>query len=172
MGAQPVRVLGLLLLASLLLTLEGAICQLLHVGLLRPDPVLVLVVLLGLRGGAGSVMLVFGLGLLADSFAGTPLGLLTIGYLLDWTLIRLVHRFVLSDSRLVQAGLVFGASAVAYLTLLVFLAGMPAVGAPISSILAWTLPLALFNSLLARPIWAAGQRILGPQQRTALFAPR
>jgi cell shape-determining protein MreD len=160
------RALGLISLALAALTLEGVICHVLHVDSLRPDPVLALVVLLALRPTVSKAVLACLLGLLADGFAGTPLGLLACVYVLLWGLISVVQVFLLPDRPLVQYGLLFGAGLLFFPLLALVSLSAPQPAAPIGHILAWMAPVAVFNLLVAVPVWSVANRILGGAART------
>lgn len=168
--------LGLIGLALGLLTLEGALARLFQLEVLRPDPVLPLVIILALRPGALGAVTCFGLGLVADSFGGTPLGMLALVYLLIWGLVRTASAYLLPDRRVVQYGLLFVMSILFYLALMGLLAGVLIGGSsvrdPVVNLALWVLPLTLANLLLAGPIWALARRILGAQRQVGLFAPR
>lgn len=168
--------LGLIFLAVCLLTLEGALGHLLRLEILRPDPILPLVIFLALRPGVAGAVTTFSLGLIADSFAGTPLGMSAIIYLIIWGLVRLASAYLLPDRKLVQYGLLFAMSLVFYLALMGMLAGVLVGGSdvqgPAATLAIWALPLTLTNLLLAAPIWALTRRILGTPRQAGLFAAR
>ncbi len=166
------RRLGLIGFALGLLTVEGAVCRLLHVEMLRPDPILVLVVYLAFRAGTASAVEVFVLGLLADGFAGTPSGMLTMIYLIVWTLVKMAQAFLIPERRLIQFGILFLMSLVFDLLLVIVLVSLPGRGGPVSSLLVWTLPLALLNLAMAGPIWSLARWILGSTRKKALFGAR
>ncbi len=166
------RHLGIIGFAIGLLTIEGAVCRLLHVELLRPDPILVLVVFLAFRAGPVSVVEVFVLGLIADGFAGTPAGMLTMIYLVVWTLCRMAQAFLNPDHQIIQFGMLFFMSLVFDLLLVLVLLSLPEGGGPVSSIMIWALPLALLNLAMAGPIWALSSRISGNRRQVMLFGAR
>lgn len=166
------RHLALIVLGLLLLALEGAACRLLQVEVLRPDPILVLVVFLGIRAEAGSVLSVFVLGLFADSFAGTPTGMLTCLYLVVWMLVRGSQSFLIPDQTRIAFGLLFVVSLVFNLMLAGLLVGFTPGGSVVTGILIWMIPLAFLNLLLAGPVWAMAQRLVGRKQRAILFGPQ
>ena len=67
------RQIGLYLFGIFLLALNGALCRILHLELMHPEPVLVLSVFIALNLSlAEGALVVFFLGVSADSFAGTP----------------------------------------------------------------------------------------------------
>lgn len=168
--------LGLIGFAIGLLTIEGALTRLMHIEVLRPDPILPLVIFLALRPGAAGALTTFGLGLVADSFSGTPTGMLALIYLVIWGLVRLASAYLLPDRKLVQYTLLFVMSVVFYLALMGMLAGVliesSSVQGPVSTLALWAGPLALINILVAVPIWALSRRILGAHQQVGLFTAR
>jgi hypothetical protein len=166
------RHLGLLAMGLGLLAVEGAAIRLLQVEVLRPDPILVLVVFLGIRAEAGLVLSVFALGLFADSFAGTPTGMLTCLYLVVWMLVRGSQSFLLADENRVAFGLLFVVSLVFNLMLAGLLAGFTPAGTAVTGILIWMVPLALLNLLLAVPVWAMARGLVGRKHPEVLFGPQ
>lgn len=168
--------LGLIGLAIGLLTIEGALARVMHLDVLRPDPILPLVIILALRPGAAGALTTFGLGLIADSFCGTPTGMLALIYLVIWGLVRMASAYLLPDRRLVQYSLLFVMSVFFYLALMGILAGVliesASVQGPVSTLALWLLPLALLNLLVAMPVWALSRRILGARQQVGLFTAR
>ncbi len=156
------RYLALLGLVVVLLAVEGAIGRLFHIELLQPDPVLVLVVFIAFHLGPGGVLLVFASGLVADSAAGAPHGLLTSTYLLVWIVVRATQGVFLPDRKSVQLGMLFVMSLVSTGLVLLMLRLADRAGGLTSALLIWMLPLALLNLFLAWPVWAIARRIALP----------
>ncbi|MBN2493171.1 MAG: hypothetical protein JXR96_01165 [Deltaproteobacteria bacterium] len=149
-------------MAIVLLALEGSLCRVLHLESLRPDLSLVLVVFTSFHLGAGGLVLVLGLGLIADGFAGTPPGLFTSVYIVVWSAVRGSMRFVIPGIRSVQMITIFLASVFSYLLVALMYFALDLGQGPIAILLTWMLPLALANVLLALPVWALARRVLGP----------
>lgn len=103
------RLVALFSIATLIaLALETTIPQLIPIGVLAPNLVLILAVDLGMKHhGALGAMIAFGMGYAIDSFSGTHLGLnafmLTLTYLIAYAL----SRYLISTSTAIGAILVF-----------------------------------------------------------------
>ena len=156
------KYLALLGLVVVLLAVEGAIGRLIHVERLQPDLVLVLVVFIAFHLGPGGVLMVFVSGLVADSSAGAPHGLLTSSYLLVWVLVRAIQGVFIPDRKSVQLGMLFVMSLISTGLVLLMLRLADRAGGLTSALLIWMVPLALLNLVLAWPIWAFARRIVSP----------
>ena len=91
-----------------LLALTGALCRVFHLEWIHPDPVLLMVIYAALfspsmSGAVGALAM----GWAADSFAGTPAGLLTSSYFLVWMATGRARRFIVPSRVSSQLGLVF-----------------------------------------------------------------
>ena len=158
--------IGLVLFGVFLLALDGALCRILHLELMHPDPVLLLSVFiaLNLSSGEGAVM-VFFLGLSADSFAGTPMGMLASVHIFVWILVRWSTRFIIPERKGMQLALLFVMSLVFSLLVMLMLAIMEAGGGPVWANFKVMLPLAIIHVLLASPVWAGARWIRRPVAR-------
>jgi rod shape-determining protein MreD len=160
------RQIGLVLFGVFLLALDGALCRVLHLELMRPNPVLLLDVFiaLNLTSAEGAVM-VFLLGVSADSFAGTPMGMLASVHLFVWMLVRWSLRFLIPERKGMQLVLLFVMSLVFSLLVMPMLAIMEASVGPVWASFKVMLPLALVHLLLAGPVWAVARWIRRPVDR-------
>jgi rod shape-determining protein MreD len=157
------RQIGLVLFGIFLLALDGALCRILHLELMHPDPVLVLSVFIALNlSSAEGALMVFFLGLSADSFAGTPMGMLASAHMFVWILVRWSLRFLIPDRKGMQLILLFVMSLVFSLLLMLMLAIMEAGTGPVWANFKVMLPLAVIHVLLASPVWALARRIRRP----------
>jgi rod shape-determining protein MreD len=160
------RSVGLVLFGIFLLALDGALCRVLHLELMRPDPVLLLDVFIALHlTSAEGVVMVFLLGVSADSFAGTPMGMLASVHLFVWMLVRWSLRFLIPERRGMQLIILFVMSLVFSLLVMLMLAIMEAGTGPVWANFKVMLPLALVHLLLASPVWAISRRIRRPVAR-------
>lgn len=150
--------LRLLVLGWVLEAANGALGRVLHLEWFRLEPLLTLVVYAAIAGrGGASLLTVFGLGMLADSLGGTPLGARTSGYLILWALLHSVRRFLLPETSFVRMVLVFGAGALLGLLSLAYpLLAATAPGTVKMQLLAW-LPVAVGSALLAPLLWPAAR---------------
>ena len=160
------RLIALVAYGVVLLIIQGAIFRILHLDFFRPDPILILVVFLALRGSEGALVSCFILGFIAEAFAGSTTGMLTIIYLVVWMVIRTALVFLLSERHLLQYGFVFFMSLLAHLAQLAIWATMPSGNWPLGTLGIWMVPLAIVNLMLAGPIWIGARRILRTQQRS------
>ena len=165
------RQIGLALLGIFLLALDGALCRILHLELMHPDPVLLLAIFIALNlSAAEGAVVVFFLGLSADSFAGTPMGMLASVHMLVWILVRWSKRFLLPDQKGMQLVLVFVMSLVFSLLVMLMLAIMEAGSGPVWANFKVMFPLAIIHVLLASPIWALARWIRRPvAKRRSVF---
>jgi rod shape-determining protein MreD len=158
--------IGLVLLGVFLLALDGVLCRVLHLELMHPDPVLLLVVFIGLNLTSGEgVLMVFFLGVSADSFAGTPMGMLASVHLLVWVLVRWSMRLLMPERQGMQLVILFVMSLVFSLLVMLMLAIMEAGTGPVWANFKVMLPLALVHLLLAGPVWAVARWIRRPVAR-------
>ena len=157
------RQVGLALFGIFLLALNGAVCRILHLELMHPEPVLLLSVFIGLNlSSAEGALVVFFLGVSADSFAGTPMGMLASAHMLVWLLVRWSMRFLLPEQKGMQLALVFVMSLVFSLLVMLMLAIMEAGGGPVWASFKVMFPLAVIHVLLAGPVWALARWIRRP----------
>ncbi len=165
------RSAGLVLFGVILLALDGALCRVLHLELLRPDPVLLLDVFIALHlTSAEGVVMVFLLGVSADSFAGTPMGMLASVHLFVWMLVRWSLRFLIPERKGMQLIILVVMSLVFSLLVMLMLAIMEAGAGPVWANIKVMLPLALVHVLLASPVWAVARWIRRPVvQRRNVF---
>jgi rod shape-determining protein MreD len=165
------RQVGLALFGVFLLALDGAVCRILHLELMHPDPVLVLSVFIALNLSlAEGALVVFFLGLSVDSFAGTPMGMLASAHMLVWILIRWSMRFLLPERKGMQLAQLFVMSLVFSLLVMLLLAIMEAGTGPVWANFKVMLPLAVIHVLLASPIWAIARWIRRPvEKRRSVF---
>lgn len=160
------RPAGLVLFGVFLLALDGALCRVLHLELMRPDPVLLLDVFIALHlTSAEGVVMVFLLGVSADSFAGTPMGMLASAHLFVWMLVRWSLRFLMPEQKGMQLIILFVMSLVFSLLVMLLLAITEAGVGPVWANLKVMFPLALVHLLLAGPIWAVARWIQRPVAR-------
>ncbi len=154
------RKIAFVFFGLLLLALDGALLQVLHVEWVHPDPVLILSVYLALnlRSGEGLVV-VFFLGAAADSFAGTPLGMMVSVHVLVWLAACWARRFVLSNQVAAHLGVLFAMSLLLSLLLSVYLLAMDVHGQVLWINFKAAFPLAFIHLLLAPPVWAVACRI-------------
>jgi cell shape-determining protein MreD len=161
------RSLWLVPLAALLLAIEGALLAFFRVELVRPDPVLVMVVALAFHPDPAALASLLALGFVADSMAGAPAGLSACVYLAVFGLTRVALRFLVPERRAVRLGVVFAAS-LAATVLLGLLWGLgPAGGEWTARIWLWAVPLGLWNCLLAAVLWAPVRRLVAGPARAA-----
>lgn len=165
------RQIGLALLGIFLLALDGALCRILHLELMHPDPVLLLSVFIALNLSlAEGALLVFFLGVSADSFAGTPMGMLASAHMFVWILVRWSMRFILPDRKGMQLALLFVMSLVFSLLVMLLLAIMEAGTGPVWASFKVMLPLAVIHVILASPVWALARWIRRPvAKRRSVF---
>jgi len=165
------RQVGLALLGIFLLALNGALCRILHLELMHPDPVLLLSVFVALNLSlAEGGLIVFFLGVSADSFAGTPMGMLASAHMLVWILIRWSMRFLLPERKAMQLALLFVMSLVFSLLVMLMLAVMEAGTGPVWVSFKVMFPLAVIHVLLAGPVWAIARWIRRPvAKRRSVF---
>jgi len=161
-----VRSLLLLPLAGLLLAVEGALLAVWRIDMVKPDPVLVLVVVLAFQPDALAVWSVFALGCLADAMSGSPVGLGACLYLPLYGLVRVALRFLVPGRRSVQAGAVFFASLAAAVLLALLARLLQAGDALLTDLGLWAIPVGLWNGLLALLLWPAVRRLLGQAEAT------
>jgi cell shape-determining protein MreD len=167
-----VRSFALVVFAVILLSIEGVLCRFFHVEVLRPDFVLVLVIMLATRKEQESVIVVFFLGLIAESFAGLPMGMLVINYIPIWVLTKWLRKYLMVEQGLTRVGLVFSSSLLAYAVLAVFVLAAPynPGSGLVTTLMIWIVPLASINAFFAIPIWNLAQRILGKERPEARMA--
>jgi len=157
-----VRNLLLLLLGLLLLAFSGAFCRIFHFEWLHPDPVLMLDVYIAMEiQPLGGGLLVFVLGLFADSFAGTPMGMLASAHLLIWMAVRAIKSLVVPDRGPVQYGILLVMSLIFSLITMLQLVVMDADSGMMWVNLKAMLPLAFVNLVLAAPVWALARWMSG-----------
>ncbi len=156
--------LALVPLAGFLLALEGVLLAFFQVELAKPDPALLLVVALAFRPDAAAVWSVFGLGCLADAFAGAPTGLGALVYLPIFGMVRVALRFVVPERRTVQVGSVFFASLAASALQALLARLMGAGDALLAELGLWAIPMGGWNALLALLLGPAVRRLLGEVQ--------
>lgn len=157
------RQIGLALFGIFLLALDGVLCRILHLELMHPDPVLLLSVFIALNlSPAEGALMVFFLGLSADSFAGTPMGMLASVHLFVWVLVRWSKRFLMPERRGMQLAIIFVMSLVFSLLVMLMLAIMEAGFGPVWANFKVMFPLALVHLLLAGPVWAVARWIRRP----------
>jgi hypothetical protein len=109
--------------------------------------------------------MVFFLGVSADSFAGTPMGMLASVHLLVWILVRWSMRFLMPERKGMQLFILFIMSLVFSLLVMLMLAIMEAGTGPVWANFKVMFPLALVHLLLAGPIWAVARWIRRPVAR-------
>jgi rod shape-determining protein MreD len=165
-----VRIIWLIPLAMLLLALESALFRVFFVEAWRPDCILLLVVFLAFRSGTLAGIVVFVMGFMADSFAGTTHGMLTSVYLMIWAVVRVMLVFFIPDRRTVQFGLLVAMSLLANL-LEALLLSMTDVGPePVSRLMTLMAPMVVLHVILAIPVWALAERLaIGRQPRHGLI---
>lgn len=157
------RYLALLVYGVFLLALDGALCRVFHLEWIHPDPILLLDVFIALHlTFTEGAVLVFLSGIAADSFAGTPTGMLLTAHMLAWLLVRWARQFVVPDQPLVQRFLVFVLSILFNLFLVLQLATMDTGNGPIWISLKSMVPLALLHVLLARLVWMPARKMFPP----------
>ncbi len=146
--------LGLLLFGVGLQMLDGVLCRTFHLQWMHPDPLLFFDVYLGLQCPAlpGGLMVLL-LGFSADSFAATPRYMLVANHLFLWMLIHWTRHFVAVGNRGVQLGMLFGASLLYSLLIILELGLMDVGSGPILVNLKAMFPLAGLHVLLAGLIW-------------------
>jgi rod shape-determining protein MreD len=160
------RPIGLVLFGVFLLALDGALCRVLHLELMHPDPILLLDVFIALNlSSVEGVLMVFFLGVSADSFAGTPMGMLASVHLLVWILVRWSVRFLMPERKGMQLTILFVMSLVFSLLVMLMLAIMGAGVGPVWANFKVMPPLALVHLLLAGPVWAVARWIRRPAAR-------
>jgi rod shape-determining protein MreD len=155
----------------LLLIIKSVAVRALHIELLNPDLGLLLAVFMAfyLRPFPG-LMVVFVLGLFADSLGGTPLGMKAFIDLTVFFIVRVSLRVLLPDRLMTQLVLLFLASIISSLLLVVML--MEVGPGVITPVIRWMLPLALLHVILAVPIWAMARKISGPPIMRSAFSFR
>jgi rod shape-determining protein MreD len=161
----------LVIFGILLLLIKSVAIRVLHIELLHPDLGLLLAVFVAfhLRPLPG-LMVVLVLGLFADSLGGTPLGMKALIDLVVFFIVRLSLRVLLPDRLVTQLLLLFLASIISSLILVVALMEVgPGVIAPV---IHWMVPLAVLNTILAVPIWFVARRISGPPIMRSAFSFR
>ena len=128
--------------------------------------VLLLVVFIALNlSAAEGALMVFFLGVSADSFAGTPMGMLAFVHLFVWILVRWSMRFIMPERKGMQLVILFVMSLVFSLLVMLMLAIMEAGTGPVWANFKVMLPLALVHLLLAGPVWAVARWIRRPVAR-------
>lgn len=165
------RQVGLALFGIFLLALDGAFCRILHLELMHPEPVLLLAIFIALNlSAAEGAVTVFFLGLCADSFAGTPMGMLASVHMLVWVLVRWSMRFLLPEQKGMRLALVFVMSLVFSLLVMLMLAIMESGTGPVWASFKVMFPLAVIHVLLAGPVWALARWIRRPvAKRRSVF---
>jgi rod shape-determining protein MreD len=155
----------------LLLLIKSVAVRVLHIELLHPDLDVLLAVFVAfhLRPFPG-LMVVFVLGLFADSLGGTPLGMKASIDLAVFFIVRLSLRVLLPDRLMTQLLLLLVASIISSLLLVVVL--MEVGPGAMTPIIHWMVPLAVLNTILAVPIWAVARRISGPPIMRSAFSFR
>jgi rod shape-determining protein MreD len=155
----------------LLLLIKSVAVRAFHIELLHPDLGLLMAVFVAfhLRPFPG-LMVVFVLGLFTDSIGGTPLGMKALIDLTMFFIVRLSLRVLLPDRLMTQFVLLFLASIVSSLVLVIVLIEVgPGV---ITPVIYWMVPLALLNTILGIPIWAVARQISGPPIMRSAFSFR
>jgi rod shape-determining protein MreD len=152
---------ALVIFGIMVLLVQSVIVRVFHLELLHPDFGLVLAVFAAfhLRSFTG-LMVVFILGLFADSLGGTPVGMKASIDLMMFFIVRLSLRFLLPDRIMTQLIMLLLASIISNFLLVVALMEIgPNVTTPV---IHWMVPLAVLNTILAVPIWAVARLISGP----------
>ncbi len=148
------RPLLLLAAGGALEALNGAVCRMFRLEWFRLEPLLTLLVYAAVAiGGPASLLVAFGLGLLADSLGGTPLGARTCGYLILWALLHSVRGWLLPETTFSRVLVVFAAGVLLGLLSLAYplLAGTTP-GAVKIQLIAW-LPVSAGSAGLSPLLW-------------------
>lgn len=144
-----------------LVLIKSVAMRVFHIELLHPDLGVVMAVFAAfhLRPLSGSIVVLV-VGLFADSLGGTPLGMKASIDLLVFFIVRFSLRILLPDRTVTQIIMLFVASIISSLLLLVALTEIePRVTVPV---IHWMLLLAVLNTMVAIPIWAVSRLISGP----------
>jgi rod shape-determining protein MreD len=142
---------------------ETSLARLAGIVSVRADIAIILVVFLAVRrGGAEGALLSWLLGLCQDSLSLAPWGLHGLIALATWSGLRLAGRWLLSQRRSIQVGMLVAASIFARLLVLLLAAAAGAEHRLVLSGLAWTPLHVLAQALLALPVWALARKLCDP----------